>query len=103
MFVARSCTKWVYLIFAINRADLKHHLRNNPMKDKKRFNFPSYKKGCFAVRSCTRYVYLIFAVNLAAYMFKGVFSLFSWWCCTARFKAVLLYVVIQDRYLSITA
>lgn len=62
-----------------------------------------YKKGCFAVRSCTRYVYLIFAVNLAAYMFKGVFSLFSWWCCTARFKAVLLYVVIQDRYLSITA
>ncbi len=33
MFVARSCTKWVYLIFAINRADLKHHLRNNPMKE----------------------------------------------------------------------
>ena len=33
MFVARSCTKWVYLIFAINRADLKQHLRNNPMKE----------------------------------------------------------------------
>lgn len=47
-----------------------------------------YKKGRFAVRSCTRYVYLIFAVNLSAYMFDGVFCLFSWWCCTARFKAV---------------
>ena len=48
----------------------------------------SYKKGCFAVRSCTRYVYLIFAVNLAAYMFDGVFCLFSWWCCKASTKGL---------------
>ena len=93
---------FVYLVLKFRERNFAFTLENNNLLIKQSHSH-CYKKGCFAVRSCTRYVYLIFAVNLAAYMFDGVFGLFSWWCCTARFKAVLLYVVIQDRYLSITA